>query len=476
MAHDLNSEKSGGIVYPYSLEVEQAVLGCLLVKPDLVDDAADLLFEDDFFVPAHRRIFRAVLDFAAQGRMASPVSLKAHFSGDKDLESVGGGVYLAELAASIISTINITDYMTTLRDYKVRRALVDVADRMGVGARDTSYDGSGQAVLEEAETALFSLAENGRSNEAASNMAEVMMATISQIGAVQEGRESGLMTGLPALDQILNGFWPADLIVLAGRPSMGKTAAALTIARNVAGQRQSVLMFSLEMSKAQIGQRLIARETGIATGMQNRRGSLSQKHFTDIYAAHSKLCAMPLSIDDSATLNVAQIRARARRHKRKFGLDLVIIDQLSLIDMGRNFANKVDQIGEVTRGLKILAKELGVPVILLHQLSREVEKREDKRPMLSDLRDSGNIEQDADTVIFLFRDEYYLEKNPPSQRQSETDEHFSARKNRYHDRLENSRGKADVIVAKLRQGQCGDAKLGFNGVRQMFFDLNEFIE
>lgn len=456
---------------PYNVEVEQAVLGILLTDPRRIDDALDQLTESDFITAVHQRIFTTIANVTQGGQVASPITLRPYFENDEDLKEAKGAAYLADLAANSISSVNLKDYMATLRDLRLRRRMMDISDMVIHQAKEWEFGTKADDILDQAEAALFDLAEEQIADDGPVMMNAVMSETVQHIDNVQKGVVSGLMTGLAELDRITTGFWASDLVILAGRPSMGKTALAMTIALNAAIQKNSVLYFSLEMTKAQMGQRYIARFSDIATGMQNRKGAFKDHHYSEMIKASGELMNMPMAIDDKSGLTVHQIRSRARRYKRKYGLNLIVVDQLNLIDMSKSrYINKVDQFGEVTRALKVMAKDLGAPVLLLHQLNRDIEKREDKRPMLADLRDSGNLEQDADTVIFVHRDEYYLERNPPKKRGNESDEKFSERSRAHEGHLEQSRGKADIIAAKVRQGEPADAHVMFNGKRQIFYD------
>ncbi len=456
---------------PYNIEAEQGLLGMLLVDNRHFDQIGDWLLPAHFYEPAHQRIFEAISVQIHRGTIASPVTLKDYFSSDDRLEKVGGGAYLAELAAECPLLNSANDYGRTIREHYLRRCLIVLSQDAMYEAYEWDLDNDADKQLEQLEEKLFTLGENGQVNPDAANLSDCTAATLELIERVQKGEDISIKTGIGALDKMNNGFWGGQLIVIAGRPSMGKTAFAMTLAHNMAQGGNNVMFFSLEMSCEELTQRLLARYTEITTGMQLREGALERKHWDRLVKAQQKLAELPLYIDDSAGISVNQIRTRCRRHKRKHGLDVIIVDYLGLMNLPDRYQSKVDQLGEVTRALKVLAKDFGVPVILLHQLNRGPETRgEDKRPMLSDLRDSGNIEQDADAVIFLYRDEYYLEREEPKRGSKQDEEAFVRLQNNYHARLDASRGKADILIPKFRQGKTGEVRVSFSGPRQAFYD------
>ena len=461
-----------GVEPPWNIEAEQGLLGTMLLDPRVFDDIGDKIGPDHFYHPAHQRIYAAIAALHGQGMSPSPVTLRNFFTDDADLKDVGGAKYLADLAAGVISVINAEDYARTISELHQRRQLLSICGSAIQKARTPRLDVSADDVLSELEGDLFRISEGG-SESAPVGMIEGLHETTSLIQDYQQGRVRGVMTGIGELDERTNGLHKGHLIIVAGRPSMGKTAFLCTVSYNVAEFSQGkALIFSMEMPRTEIIQRYYARLCNIPTGMQMRTGALQYDHWRTLAAAQQELSRLQIHIDDTPALNVMQIRSRARRHKRKFGLDIIIIDQLTKIALPAHYQNKVDQIGFITDALKNLARELDVPVVLLHQLSREVEKREDKRPQLSDLRDSGNIEQDADAVMFLYRDEYYLERTDPKRTEKESDEKYNERTFNHQQRLQDSRGKAEIIVAKWRQGVAGMAHVGFNGARQIFHDLD----
>lgn len=458
---------------PHNLEAEQGLLGALMVSPRYIDEISDSFSSEYFFIPAHQRIYEAILSLHERGMAPGPVLLKNTFDQDAGLEKVGGAEYLVELAAGVITAINAPDYAKTIRDLHLRRQLILEANALMQDAGAEYVDTTALSLIERTEETLFNLAEKGASSGGPVGMAEGAAGTIRQLQQLQSGAIRPMKTGLGCLDRLIAGLWRKHLVVLAGRPSMGKTALALSIAHGVA-ETHNVLFFSLEMTRDELNERYFARHSGISTGHQKREGSFRQEEWDKISAAYHKLCRLNLSVDDTSGLTIGQIRSRARRFKRRHGLDLVIIDHLGQMTLPDKYIGKVDQIGEVTRMLKAMAKDLDVNVLLLQQLSRAVEQREDKRPMLADLRDSGTIEQDADSVMFVYRPEYYLERNDPVREARDTDEKYNEKLIRHSEALEAARGKADIIVSKFRGGQVGTVKAGFNGTRQFFHDLDDY--
>lgn len=457
---------------PHSLEAEQGLLGALLADNRGLEQVGDKVRGEHFYSAAHGRIYDAILHMADRGKIASPVTLKAHFADDKELESVGGAAYLAELAGNVISLVNNPAYAEMIYDLYLRRRLIQLGDDAQRRALDFDLDFNAQGALEQTEEQLFALSERGQ--EGGPEPAHVATnSTLNFIEAIQKGSRRMVKTGIGALDDVNGGFTAPDLVFIGGRPSMGKTAFAMSCAYNMALSGLNTLFFSQEMSKEQLMMRLFARETGISTGMMAREGSLQREHYDNLMRAQQRINALPLFIDETGNMSVAQIRARARRQKRRHGLDAIFIDYLNIMKMPDKYFNKVDQIGEITSGLKALAKDLQVPVFCLAQLSRDVTKRENPRPQMSDLRDSGAIEQDADVILLLHRDEYYLERQGvPPQKDREADEEYMKRRGSYYDRLQSSKGQATIIIEKWRQGHLKDVKCGFDKTRQLFHDFD----
>lgn len=456
----------------HNFDVEQALLGALLVDNRGLETVIDLLRPDHFYSEAHGRIYQAIQYMTENGKLASPVTLKKLFESDMALTKVGGADYLVDLATSVVSVLNTREYAEQIHDLYRRRCLSRISEEAVRRAHIFEVGKTVDGVLESTEEELFSLSETAQSG-GPEPMHEVTGATMDFIQMLQQGKRKLIKTGIFALDDVNGGFCAPDLVFIGGRPSMGKTAFAMTCAVNMAQRGQSVLFFSQEMSKEQLTMRLLARETGIPTGMQMREGALKREHYDQLIIAQQNIASWPLWIDETGQISVAQIRARARRHKRRYGLDVIFIDYLNIMKMPDRYFNKVDQIGELTSGLKALAKDLGVPVICLAQLSRDVTKRENPRPQMSDLRDSGAIEQDADVILLLHRDEYYLERSgAPAQKDRESDEEYLRRRTAFFDKMEQAENKATIIIEKWRQGHLKDVECGFNKTRQLFHDLD----
>ena len=462
---------------PRNVEAEQALLGAILVDNASFDRVSSLLEPDHFHVPVHGRIFDAARQLISGGRVADPLTLKAYFESDGALGDVGGARYLARLAASATSLFHTGDYARTIRDLGVRRALIRLGEEVVETAYDSRVEEPAEAQIEAAEARLYELAEAGRDERGFRPLSVAAAAAVAQAEAAykRDGRLSGVATGLLDLDELLGGLHPSDLVVLAGRPSMGKTALATSIAFDAARRHRVeegedgvsatvdgavVGFFSLEMSAEQLATRILAERAGLRSDYI-RRGKLSNEEFARLADASRELAAAPLFIDDTPALSVPALRTRARRLKRSHGMSLIVLDYLQLMRPARRHESRVMEISEITQGLKAVAKEFDVPVLALSQLSRAVEQRDDKRPILSDLRDSGTIEQDSDVVMFVFREEYYLERGEPQRRDAESDENFDKRYQRWQARYEANSGLADLIVAKQRHGPIGSVKLRF---------------
>ncbi len=466
---------------PANVEAEQALLGAILVNNAAFHRVSEFLLPAHFAEAVHGRIFAAVARLIERGQIANPVTLKNLFDQDGALAEIGGAAYLARLAASVVTIINAEDYGRTIHDLHLRRQLISIGEDVVNDAYSYDLDRAAPQQIEEAERRLFELATTGqyeggfRPFHAALTEAILMAETAFK----RSGRTTGIATGFVDLDKLLGGLHPSDLIVLAGRPSMGKTALAtnigFTAARNyrpkpggegrvLAEDGAVVGFFSLEMSSEQLATRILAEESGVPSS-NIRKGEVSHEDFDRFVQASQTLAAKPFFIDDTPALTIAGLRTRARRLMRQHGLDLIVIDYLQLIrggGEGRGQENRVQEISEITRGLKTLAKELNVPVLALSQLSRAVEAREDKRPMLSDLRESGSIEQDADVVMFVYREEYYLSRGEPTRRPEESDDKYNERYDRWKERLEQVHGTAEIIVAKQRHGPIGKITLRFD--------------
>ena len=486
------SERDDSVSYrslPHNIEAEQALLGAMLVNNEVANRVSAFLRPEHFFQPVHGRIHEAILALVERGQIATPVTLKTYFEGDEALVDVGGAQYLARLAGSAVTIINAEDYGRTVHDLYLRRELISLGEDIVNTAFDHHVDTPAQTQIEETEQHLFNLAEEGQYEGGFMPLQESLTTAIGVMESAyqRDGGMTGVPTGLVDMDNLLGGLHASDLIILAGRPSMGKSALATNIAFHAAKSYRVetddgtpsvadgavVGFFSLEMSAEQLALRMLAEETGVPSE-KLRRGQLTRADFEKVVLASQQLSRVPFFIDDTPALSVAALRTRARRLKRTHKLSLVVVDYLQLLQpAGRSRQdNRVVEIGQITQGLKALAKELNVPVLALSQLSRAVEQREDKRPLLSDLRESGSIEQDADVVMFIFREEYYLSRSEPIHRTDESDEKYTERYQKWHSRLESVAGTAEVIVAKQRHGPIGNLRLQFTGETTKFSNLD----
>ncbi|MCB1784044.1 MAG: replicative DNA helicase [Alphaproteobacteria bacterium] len=464
-------------VLPHNLEAEQGLLGALLIDNRSYERIGDFLKPDHFFSPVHQRIYTAVTQLVDRGQNASPVTLKGYFEKDEELKDVGGAAYLADLAASVVSTINIESYGRTIYDLFMRRELIALGEEVVNEAYEQRIENSAQSTIELAESKLFSLAETGEVKGGFVTLKDSVLTAIdlAEKAFHTDGNVTGATTGLRDMDKQLGGFQPSDLLILAGRPSMGKTALAVNIAYNSArryaetgGEEGAVVgFFSLEMSADQLATRILADCSNIS-GDDIRKGNIKQDDFRAFVEASQKLSQVPLYIDDTPALTIGAVRTRARRLKRQHGLSMLVVDYLQLLRGGgsrQSAENRVLEISEITRGLKAIAKELNIPVLALSQLSRAVEQREDKRPMLSDLRESGSIEQDADVVMFVYREEYYLSRAEP---EPGTEKHME-----WQERMERAHRVGECIIAKQRHGPIGTVRMFFDGRVTRFSDLDE---
>jgi replicative DNA helicase len=472
--------ESGTPSLPQNVQAEAALLGALMIDNRLVEDVQLKLRADHFFEPLHGRIYEAVLRMTDANRVANPVTLRPLFDSDEAMKEVGGPAYLAQLTGSGAAVIGARDFAQQIYDLALLRALIGVGRDLVEGALDTSEEVAPLAQIERAETELYKVAEEGGAEGKAKSFSEATKEALEMAERALNsgGHLSGLTTGLESLNAKIGGLHKSDLIIIAGRPGMGKSALGTNIGF-AAAQRllrdqedgiepgksagAAVALFSLEMSADQLATRILAEESGISS--ENlRMGKISQQEFRHLARAAAELQSLPLYIDDTPGLTIAALRTRARRLKRQKGVGMVIVDYLQLLQgSGRNANdNRVNEISEISRGLKQLAKELDLPVIGLSQLSRAVEQREDKRPQLSDLRESGSIEQDADIVLFIYREDYYLAaKQPP-------DDHPDAPA--WKEEMERAWGRAEVIVAKQRHGSTGKIQLRFDSRITKFSD------
>ena len=463
---------------PFNLEAEQALLGVLLYDNSAYERLTDSLQGRHFYEPFHQRLFSSIETHIRKGQLAEPILLADEFKAEVAFEELGGVRYLVDLVEHAPPAANVVDYARAVIDASLRRDLISFGDQTSHSAAAAGA-GSAHELIESAEQALFGLAED-RGQQGGFSAFDVALDGFMETAAQamnRGGTVTGLSTGLIDLDAKLGGLHPSDLIILAGRPSMGKTALATNIAfhaaRNFMGEAQPdgtvkavrggrVAFYSLEMSKEQLAGRIVADVAGVS-GDRIRKGQIEPDEYRRMRDAAAVLRKIPLHIDDGGGTSIAKITARARRLKRRQGLDLIVVDYLQLAKGTGRPENRVAEISEITGGLKAMAKDLGVPVIALSQLSRKVEDREDKRPQLADLRESGSIEQDADAVLFVFREAYYIGRAEPK---AGTAEHMA-----WQDDMSRCEREADVIIAKQRHGPIGTVKLSFDGDTTRFGNL-----
>ncbi|MCX5511992.1 replicative DNA helicase [Kaistia algarum] len=465
---------------PHNIEAEQALLGAVLVNNEAFYRVSDFLEPTHFFEPVHQQIYEITSQIIRSNKVATPVTMKTFLPADLAIGELNLAQYLARLAAEATTIINAEDYGRAIYDLALRRSLIGIGEDVVNIAYDAPVDMPPRAQIEDAERRLFALAETGRYDGGFHAFEEALKSAIDMASAAyqRDGGLSGIATGLDDLDQKMGGLQPSDLIILAGRPAMGKTSLATNIAYNIAkayrGELQPdgtiktvnggiVGFFSLEMSAEQLATRVIAEQSGVSSS-HIRRGSIDENQFARVVTASREMARIPLYIDQTGGLSIAQLTARARRLKRQRGLDVLVIDYLQLLSgSGKRSENRVQEITEITTGLKALCKELAVPIIALSQLSRQVESRDDKRPQLSDLRESGSIEQDADVVMFVYRDEYYLKGKMPKEG---TEEFF-----KWQAEMEQVAGVAEVIIGKQRHGPTGTVQLQFEAEVTRFSNL-----
>ncbi|MDJ1007223.1 MAG: replicative DNA helicase [Paracoccaceae bacterium] len=467
-------------VDPHSIEAEQQLLGALLNNNELYDRVANVVDASHFYDPVHARIFEVIEARLRKNALASPVTLKAFLEEDEGLKELGGPAYLVRLAGASISSFAARDYAQMIHDFAIRRALMglgrDIADK--AGRVDVESEPAEQIV--EAEQALYQLSDSGRTEHGFQSFLRAVTDAVQVANAayMRDGGLAGISTGLVDIDKKLGGLHKSDLLILAGRPSMGKTSLATNIAFNIAkAYRKGKLpdgtegavgggvvgFFSLEMSAEQLAARVLS-EAAEVPSEQIRRGDMTETEFRRFVDAAKTLEACPLFIDDTAALPISQLAARARRLKREHGLDVLIVDYLQLVRPASAKDSRVNEVSEITQGLKSIAKELDIPVIALSQLSRQVESREDKRPQLSDLRESGSIEQDADVVMFVFREEYYKEREKPG-------DHDLEAMAKWQEEMEKLHGRAELVIGKQRHGPIGTVDLSFEARFTRFGNL-----
>jgi replicative DNA helicase len=456
---------------PHNIEAEQALLGAILVNNDAADRVTGFLEARHFFDPLHGRIYESATKLIMAGKRATPITLKTFFEHEEPIGDLTVPQYLGRLAANATTVINAEDYGRTVYDLSIRRSLIIIGEDMVNQAYDSPVDASPSTQIEEAEQQLYELAETGKYGSGFEPFSSALTDAIDMAANAyrRDGHLSGIATGFKDLDAKMGGLQPSDLLIIAGRPSMGKTALATKIAYHLARAYKSdikpdgsedvtdgavVGFFSLEMSAEQLATRIISEQASIPSE-RIRRGRIEREEFDRLVEASQSLQTLPLFIDQTGGISVAQLAARARRLKRQKGLGVIIVDYLQLLSGSSRRAaeGRVQEVSEITTGLKALAKELNVPIIALSQLSRQVENREDKRPQLADLRESGSIEQDADVVMFVFREEYYVERRQPREG---TPEHLS-----WQDEMAQVEGLAEIIIGKQRHGPTGTVRLQF---------------
>ena len=467
---------------PNNIEAEQALLGAILMNNDAYYRVSDFLKPIHLYEPLHRKIFEVAGDIIRMGKIANPVTIKTFLKADEKVGDMTVSEYLARLAREAVTIINAEDYGRAIYDLALRRALITIGEDVVNIAYDAPLDMPPQAQIEDTERRLFELAENGRYDGGFQSFNDAVALAIDMAAVAKErdGGLSGISTGIHSLDGKMGGLQRSDLIVLAGRPGMGKTSLATNIAYNIAaayeGEVQAdgsfkakqggvVGFYSLEMSSEQLATRIISEQTEVSSS-KIRRGDINDADFEKLVACSMMMQKVPLYIDQTGGISIAQLSARARRLKRQRGLDCLVVDYIQLMTGAGKGDNRVQEITQITTGLKALGKELNVPIIALSQLSRQVESRDDKRPQLSDLRESGSIEQDADVVLFVFREEYYVKnlepRDPADPKYAEWEALF-----------EKVKGTADVIIAKQRHGPTGTVKLAFQSEFTRFADLAE---
>ena len=480
---------------PHNFEAEAALLGAVLNNNAAYERVSDILRPEHFADGRHGSIFEACGKLIERGQLANPVTLKAFFKQDEHLAEIGGAQYLAELSNNLVSVINAGDYGKLVYDLYLRRELIELGEDVVNDAYQYELDTDATNQIEKAEQKLFSLATAGSDESGFVAFGPALAKAYENIDHAYKnaGRVVGVTTGLRDIDRKLGGLHPSDLLILAGRPSMGKTALAMNIAFNAAiasNQNRAqgedtrdeirtgaIAVFSLEMAAEQLAARLLSQAAEVS-GDNMRRGDLNAQAFERLLLATQELNTVPLYIDDTPALPVSTLRTRCRRLKRQHGLAMIVVDYLQLLAPPTNFRGdgRVQEVSEITRMLKAIAKELEVPVLALSQLSRAVEQRDDKRPQLSDLRESGSIEQDADVVMFIYREQYYLERSEPVQRPEEATDKFGERYSHWQDRLNHVYNTAEVIVAKQRHGPVGNVRLFFDGNYTKFGDLDHTEE
>jgi len=459
---------------PSNLEAEQALLGSILVNNDIIDEISSFINPQTFYDPSHIKIFEVIESLNNKGMIANPITLKNFFEKEKILDEVGGTEYLVKLTRFSGSVKQANDYAKIIQEMYLRRELIKISDKLNSDTLNAnSQEQNAENIIEGTEKSLFDLAERGSFSQSFLKFNKALDQTIEMATLAMQNDQGivGVPTGLTDLDQKLGGLHKSDLVIIAGRPSMGKTALATNIAYNAAQnilkrqEKSSVAFFSLEMSSEQLSTRILSEQARIKSD-DIRRGKVTEEEINRYIETSRNIYNLPLYIDETPAITIATLCNRARRIKRLFGLSLIVVDYIQLMRSSSNkIENRVNEISEITQGLKALAKELSVPVLALSQLSRAVEQRDDKQPQLADLRESGSIEQDADVVMFVYREEYYLERKQPKLGSIEHAE--------WQSKMNDINGLADIILGKQRHGPTGTVKVEFEGIYTKFKDLRK---
>ena len=463
-----NSQKQ----LPSNIEAEQAVIASILVSNDIYDEISPILNAQKFFDPIHVNLYETIEKLISKGLLANPITLKNHFENNEGLKELGGQEYLIKITKFSTSVKQAIDYANIVQEMHVRRELIKISQSvLDEASTNADVSTSGVEIIQNAEKSLFDLAERGHFNQSFIKFESALKQTIEMAKSAYQNDEGivGVPTGLTDLDARLGGMHKQDLIIIAGRPSMGKTALATNIAFHAAkniekkGTKSTVAFFSLEMSSEQLSTRILSEQSKIRSN-DIRRGKVSEKEFEQFIETSKNIFELPLYIDETPAVTIATISNRSRRIKRLFGLELIVIDYIQLMKSSRKMEfNRVQEISEITQGLKALAKELNVPVLALSQLSRQVEHRDDKKPQLADLRESGSIEQDADVVMFIFREAYYLERKEPTLGSIEHAE--------WQQKMNEISSLADIMISKQRHGPTGNVKVEFEAMYTRFKNL-----
>ena len=462
-----NSEKQ----MPCNIEAEQALIGSILVSNDIYDEVTAIIDSKKFFDPIHTKIYETIEKLIAKGLLANPITLKNFFENNEGLKELGGQEYLIKITRFSTSIKQAIDYANIIQEMHVRRELIKISESVLNEASTNNQITTGEEIIQNAEKSLFDLAERGHFNRSFLKFESALKQTIEMARSAYQNEEGivGVPTGLTDLDTRLGGLHKQDLVIIAGRPSMGKTALATNIAFHAAkniekkGAKSTVAFFSLEMSSEQLATRILSEQSRIRSN-DIRRGKVSEKEFEQFIETSKNIFELPLYIDETPAITISAISNRSRRIKRLFGLELIVVDYIQLMrSIGKKEFNRVQEISEITQGLKALAKELNVPVLALSQLSRQVEQRDNKKPQLSDLRESGSIEQDADVVMFVYREAYYLENKEPTLGSIEHAE--------WQQKMDEISRLADIMIGKQRHGPTGNIKVEFEAMYTKFKDL-----